>query len=124
LREVLGYARRQEAVMDLVVTEMKRAQLVHVSGRVDSSTAPQLQEKLAVLIKGGARNLVINMKDVSFLSSGGLRALLSALQAAKKQGGDVRLSEVSEPVARVLELTSFDMHFKCFGNDTEAVGSF
>ncbi len=110
--------------MNFSVTEMKRAHLVRVGGRVDSSTAPELQEKLAALIKAGGRNIVINMKDVAFLSSGGLRALLSTMQAAKKQGGDVRLSELSEPVARVLELTSFDMHFKCFGNDTEAVGSF
>jgi hypothetical protein len=36
----------------------------------------------------------------------------------------VRLSEVSEQVARVLELTSFDVYFKCFETDTEAVGSF
>lgn len=110
--------------MDFSVNEMKRAHLVHVRGRIDSSNAPQLQEKLAGLVKTGARNVVINMKEVSFLSSAGLRALLSTLQAVKKQGGDVRLSEVSEPVGRVLELTSFDMHFKTFSTDTEAVGSF
>jgi anti-sigma B factor antagonist len=110
--------------MDFSVTDMKRVQLVRVGGRVDSSSAPELQEKLAGLIKTGGRNMVINMKDVSFLSSGGLRALLSTLQTAKKHGGDVKLSELSAPVARVLELTSFDIHFKCFSSDTEAVGSF
>lgn len=110
--------------MNFSATEMKRCQLVRVGGRIDSSTAPELQEKLAGLVKAGARNIAINMKDVSFLSSGGLRALLSTLQLAKKSGGDLRLSEVSEPVARVLELTSFDMHFKCFADDTAAVGSF
>lgn len=110
--------------MDFSVTEMKRVQLVRVGGRIDSSNAPELQEKLAGIIKAGGRNIVINMKDISFLSSGGLRALLSTLQAAKKSGGDLKLSEVSDPVARVLELTSFDLHFKCYGNDTEAVGSF
>ena len=110
--------------MNFSATEMKRCQLVCVGGRIDSSTAPELQEKLAGLIKAGARNIAINMKDVSFLSSGGLRTLLSTLQAAKKSGGDLRLSEVSEPVARVLELTSFDMHFKSFADDTVAVGSF
>ena len=110
--------------MEFSASEMKRCQLVHVGGRVDSSTAPELQEKLAGIIKTGGRNIVINMKDVTFLSSGGLRALLSTLQAAKKFGGDVRLSEPSDPVARVLELTSFDMHFKSFSSDTEAVGSF
>ena len=110
--------------MEFSVTEMKRCQLARVGGRVDSSNAPELQEKLAGIINAGGRNIVLNMKDVTFLSSGGLRALLSSLQAAKKYGGDVRLSEVSEPVARVLELTSFDMHFKTFSHDTEAVGSF
>lgn len=110
--------------MEFSVTELKRVQLVRVGGRIDSSNAPELQDKLAALIKAGGRNIVINMKNVSFVSSGGLRALLSALQGAKKNGGDVKLSEVSEPVARVLELTSFDIHFKCFGSDTEAVGSF
>jgi anti-sigma B factor antagonist len=110
--------------MDFSVTEMKRVQLVRLGGRIDSSNASELQEKLAGLVKAGGRYLVLNMKDVAFLSSAGLRALLSTLQAAKKHGGDLKLSEVSEPVARVLELTSFDLHFKCFGNDTEAVGSF
>jgi anti-anti-sigma factor len=110
--------------MEIQATEMKRCQLVKVSGRVDSSTAPQMQEKLAALVKAGHHRLVLNMKDVPFLSSAGLRALLSTLQASKRHGGDVRLSEVSDQVARVLELTSFDLHFKCFASDVEAVGSF
>jgi anti-sigma B factor antagonist len=110
--------------MEFSSKEMKRCELVYIGGRVDSSTAPEMQEHLNGLLKRGRHNLVLNMKDVPFLSSAGLRALLSALQAAKKQGGDVRLSEVSEQVARVLELTSFDVYFKCFDTDTEAVGSF
>lgn len=110
--------------MEFSATEMKRCQLVRVGGRVDSSNAPELQEKLAGIVRAGGRNIVLNMKDVTFLSSGGLRALLATMQSTKKYGGDLRLSEVSDPVARVLELTSFDMHFKSFSNDTEAVGSF
>jgi anti-sigma B factor antagonist len=109
--------------MEIMATEMKRCQLVHVNGRVDSNTAPELQEKLATLVKAQPR-LVVNLRDVPFLSSAGLRVLLTEMQAAKRAGGDLRLSEVSDQVARVLELTAFDIVFKCFASDVEAVGSF
>lgn len=110
--------------MEFSSKEMKRCEVVHIAGRIDSSTAPEMQDKLNGLLNRGRYNLVLNMKDVPFISSAGLRTLLSALQACKKRGGDVRLSEVSDQVARVLELTSFDVHFKCFASDVEAVGSF
>ena len=110
--------------MEFSSKEMRRCELAYVSGRIDSSTAPELQEHLNSLMNRGRHNLVLNMRDVAFLSSAGLRTILSALQACKRQGGDVRLSEVSDQVARVLELTSFDIYFKCFASDTEAVGSF
>jgi anti-sigma B factor antagonist len=112
-----------ETLMEITATEMERCRLVRVNGRVDSSTAPELQEKLAVLLKDQSR-LVVNLHNVPFLSSAGLRVLLSAMQAAKRAGGDLRLSEVSDQVARVLELTAFDVVFRCFANDVEAVGSF
>ncbi len=110
--------------MEFSSKEMKRCEVAHVAGRVDSSTAPEMQEHLNGLLKRGRYNVVLNMKDVPYLSSAGLRALLSTLQACKKHGGDLRLAEVSEQVARVLEPTSFDVYFKCFASDTEAVGSF
>jgi anti-sigma B factor antagonist len=112
-----------ETVMEITATEMQRCLLVHVAGRVDSSTAPEFHERLAALVKDRPR-LVVNLHDVPFMSSAGLRALLSAMQAAKRAGGDVRLSEASDPVARVLELTAFDVVFKSFASDAEAIGSF
>ncbi len=109
--------------MEIAVTQLQRCQLVHVTGRVDSSTAPQFHEKLAALVQDQPR-LVVNLHDVQFLSSAGLRALLSVMQAAKRAGGDLRLSEASDQVARVLELTAFDVVFKCYASDGEATGSF
>ena len=110
--------------MEFSTKETKRCEIAYIGGRVDSSTALELQKHLNALINRGRHNLVLNMKDVAFLSSAGLRTLLSIMQACKRHGGDVRLSEVSEQVARVLELTSFDVYFKCFASDAEAVGSF
>ncbi len=110
--------------MEVTATEMQGRRVIHVSGRVDSSTAPQLQTRLAVLMQGGQSRVVVNLRDVDFLSSAGLRVLLSASRMARQGGGDVHLSDVSSQVARLLELTSFDVYFKCFASDSEAAGAF
>ena len=110
--------------MDFVVTEFKRSSLVDLGGRIDSSAAPELQQRLEALTGAGHHRLVVNMADVTFISSGALRALIATLSTCRKSRGDVRLSEISEPVQRVLELTSLNIHFKIYPSDTEAVGSF
>lgn len=110
--------------MDFVVTEFKRSSLIDLGGRIDSSTAPELQQKLEALTNTGHHRLVVNMRDVTFISSGALRVLIATLSACRKGRGDLRLSEPSEAVQRVLELTSLDIHFKSYPSDTEAVGSF
>jgi len=110
--------------MDFSVTDFKRCSLIDLGGRIDSSMAPELQKNLEALTNAGKHQLVLNLADVNFISSGALRALVGALSTCRKHRGDVRLSELSEPVKRVLELTSLDMHFKAFDSDTEAVASF
>ncbi len=110
--------------MDFVVTEFKRSILVDLGGRIDSSAAPELQHKLEALTSAGHHRLIINMADVSFISSGALRALITTLSACRKSRGDLRLSEPSVAVQRVLDLTSLNIHFKIYPSDTEAVGGF
>ncbi len=110
--------------MEFSSKEMKRCDVIYLGGRIDGSNAPEMQEHLDAILNRGRNNLVVNMKDVAFLSSSGLRALLATLQACRKHHGDLRLSEVSDQVARVLELTSFNVYLKCYSNDLEAVGSF
>lgn len=110
--------------MEFTATETKRCQLVRVGGHVDSSVAPELQRHLEALTSAGHHRLVANLADVTFLSSAGIRSLVGTLSACRKAHGDLRLSELSAPVARVLELTSLDMHFKIYPSDVEAVGSF
>lgn len=110
--------------MEVTATESQGRRVVHVAGRVDSNTAPRLEERLAALLHEGPSRLVINLREVDFLSSAGLRVLLSASRTARQNGGDVHLSEVSSQVARLLELTSFDVYFKCFASDSEAAAGF
>ena len=73
--------------MEVETTDYKRCSLVTVSGRVDSNTAPAFEDALKDAIEGGQHNLVLDLNDVDFMSSAGLRAMVSALKACKGAGG-------------------------------------
>jgi anti-sigma B factor antagonist len=110
------------------VENMKRVTLISVAGRIDSSNASELDDTLKGTMNDGNYNLVVNLNGVSYMSSAGLRAMVSALRECKKHRGDVRLSSPSDRVAEVLDLAGLTVEeaplFQVYGDDTAAVGSF
>jgi anti-sigma B factor antagonist len=108
------------------MSTMKRCELLAVSGDVDSSTAPQLEEALQEIVASGKKNLVLNLKDVSFMSSAGLKALIGAQMKVRRMipAGDVVLSEVPPYLKETLELVGFHHVFTFYDDDVGAVGSF
>ncbi|MEM7114756.1 MAG: STAS domain-containing protein [Chloroflexota bacterium] len=110
--------------LNISVESLKRVELVTVSGRVDSSNAPSLDSKLKESMNNGRHNIVLELSGVNYMSSAGLRAVVSALRECKRQGGDVRLANVSPRVDEVLSLAGLTSIFQIFEDDTAAVGSF
>ena len=112
--------------MEIKAETMKRCELLSVSGRVDSSTAPELEKVLLGLIQSGQKNIVVNMKDTEFISSAGLKALLSALMKVRKMipAGDVVISEIKPELRESFDLVGFDRLFSFYDDNMRAVGSF
>lgn len=113
--------------IEILSTEFKRVQLLEVSGRVDSTTAGQLGDALNETIDTGKSRVVLDLSKVEYMSSAGLREMVSALkrvQGLPGSGGDVRIANPSERVREVLELAGLDEIFKIFPTQVEAVGSF
>lgn len=112
--------------MEITTEAMKRCELVTVSGRIDSTSAPQLEETLLGLIQNGKKNLAVNLRDTTFISSAGLKALLSALMKVRKMvpSGDVVLSEITPDLRESFNLVGFDRLFSFYESDLHAVGSF
>jgi anti-sigma B factor antagonist len=111
-------------MLDIERQSMKRVDLITVSGRVDSSTSSELEEALEESINSGTHNLVLDLSGVDYLSSAGLRALVSALRTCKKKGGDVLIAAPSERVQDVLGLAGLDVLFTSYDDVIAAVGSF
>ena len=85
---------------------MEGTQLTLVlTGRLDTTTAPQLEAELKRSI-GGAKSLVLDFADLEYLSSAGLRVLLAAQKVMNKQGKMV-IRNVNETISEVFEITGF-----------------
>ena len=110
--------------LEIAVSELKDVRLLEVSGRVDTISADELHAALMECIDNGRHQLVVDLQDVEYMSSAGLRELVSALKLVNKQQGDLRLSNPSGRVMEVLELAGLDTIFKIFSTRNEALGSF
>ena len=79
--------------------------IVFVSGRLDTITAPQLESDLKDSIEG-ITSLILDFSDLSYISSAGLRVLLSTQKQMLKQGKMV-IRNVNEAISEVFEITGF-----------------
>ena len=109
-----------ESIIDIKVEELKNVDLVTVSGRIDSSNANQLDQTLKGIMEH-RHKIVINMSAVEYMSSAGLRTLVSTLRECKKHRGNLYISEPSDRVSEVLELAGLKRMFEIYEHDAAAV---
>ena len=76
-----------------------------LSGRLDTITSPQLERELKELLPG-AKELVLDFAGLEYISSAGLRVLLSAQKVMAKQG-EMKLTHVNETIMEIFEVTGF-----------------
>ena len=79
-----------------------------VTGRVNSKSSSVLQFKLEDALKCGDSNIVLNMKNVDFLSSDGIRIILNTYKEAEKAGGKFGIEEPSQSVRNVLGVVALN----------------
>ncbi len=94
--------------------------VVQLAGRLDASTVSQLEHVLTDAQVQGQRALVVAMGNLTYISSSGLRLLLSARAAARKRGGDVFLCALSKPVRDVFDMVGFSAVFRIFETTEQA----
>lgn len=101
------------------ITEQSGMTLLTIAGRVDSMTSPDVQHQIDELILAGKRLLVVNLEQTNFISSAGLRVLLSAQKQLKKVGGEMILYKIARPVMPVFATSGFDKIFKIISTEQE-----
>lgn len=113
-------------MIEINVSDRSPVTLVEVSGRVDSMNANEFGEALTEQIDGGNVMLVLDLSSVEYMSSAGLREIVTSLKKAKKaQGkGDLRLAQPSQRVREVLEMAGLDTIFRIYATQDDAINSY
>lgn len=111
--------------MDVATTQFKRCDVVKMSGRVDSNTAPKLAEALNALTEAGRYKIVFDMSEVNFMSSKGWWVLIDTQKTCKRyKRGELVLASVDPSIQQSLDLVGMGSYFRIFDDLTAAVGNF
>ncbi len=110
--------------MDISTTSYKRCELVKVAGRIDSASAPRFEEALQEVLERKRYNIVLDLSGLEYISSAGLRAMVSTQKVCKEHGGQLVLAAVPKAIQEVLDLTGLDALFTAYPDTVSAVGSF
>ncbi len=80
-----------------------------VRGEIDAHTAPRLDDAIQQVLAAGP-SIELDLTDVSFMDSSGLRIVLAATNTARERGGDVVIANPSAVVARLIEVSGLVEH--------------
>ena len=94
--------------MDISIEKLNDRAVVATSGRLDAAGAPALEAQCKTLIQEGAKRLLLDMAQVEYISSAGLRSLLVLAKAMKASGGTMVLCNLTAAVREVMEISGFD----------------
>lgn len=83
-------------------------------GRIDGGTAGSFETASLALIEAKTAHVVIDMSDVDYLSSAGLRSLLIIAKRVKSEGGVASLCGLAGNVAEVIAMSGFDSIYRVF----------
>lgn len=99
------------------------ATVVIISGRVDSATAGAMDAELDKLIDAN-RRVVLDFKNVEFLSSAGVRAIVKAMKTAKRSRHIVKLAAVPDHIADMMKTLGMMEIMQVYPSVAEAIISF
>lgn len=93
--------------MEIKIEKSENYTVLNLIGRLDTNTAGILENKLTELFDNNEKFIILNFKDLDYLSSAGLRVLLAAQKRIKSINGDMILKNVNNDVMEVFSITGF-----------------
>lgn len=107
--------------MEITTTSKDNATLLSLNGRIDTATAPELEQAINKVIDGGQRKVLLDFAGVTYISSGGLRVLLATAKKLKNPGDKFGICALSPEVLKILKLAGFTSIFSIYASEGEAL---
>ena len=101
--------------------EIEHRVILRIDGRLDAASAPILERKINSLIDDDHYHLLLDCSRVDYLSSAGMRVLLSSTKKLNMKKGALVLFSVSDEVGEVIKMAGFDKIFRIYLSEKEAL---
>lgn len=98
--------------------------ILYVKGYLDTHTAQDLENAFQELVDARKYSIVINFKDLNYIGSAGLGVFMGFIEDIRKNGGDIKLSNMNPKIYRVFDLLGFPALYDILDNETMAVEKF
>ncbi len=107
--------------MEVISRKEKDAVVVFVKGRLDAGSSPELEKEIEKLIAGEEKHLILDMAELSYISSAGLRVILAGTKKLKSKGGSLSVASLGSVVKEVFEVSGFNSIIPIFASADEAL---
>lgn len=109
--------------MKIDVIERDAVRLVRLDGRLDAATAAEVERRLGEVLESGATRIALDCAALEYISSAGLRVLLSATKRLRQAQGTLVLGGPPPAVLEILEIAGFTGLLQVLGTAEEAVAA-
>lgn len=106
------------------IRESSNINVLDLKGYLDAHTAPDLEKAFQSLMESKKYNIIINCKDLSYISSAGLGVFMAYIEDVRKNMGDIKLSNMSPKVYNVFDLLGFPLLYDITKDEAEALRKF
>lgn len=95
-----------------------------LKGKIDATNALYFDDEMQKNINESQDKVLLNMKELEYISSAGLRVLMSAAKSLKERGGDLCVCELSPHIDKIFEISGFRQIMSIGKSESEAIKNF
>ncbi len=112
--------------MELEISKDRKGNVsvLRVKGAINAHTVSDFESHLEEMAKGGEFNILIDCKDLDYISSAGLGALMGVIERVKSNNGDIKLCNTSNNVYRVFDILGFTELFEIYDSIEKGLRAF
>lgn len=97
------------------------AAVIYPKGHLDAHNVEKFEKEILKLIGSNVFNIVINCKELNYISSAGMGIIMGYLDEIREKGGDIKLCSVSERVYEIFDLVGFTEIYDFLENEQLAI---
>ena len=107
--------------MDIDYKNIGEHKIIQVTGEVDLYNVSELKKALFSITDGSSRSVIVDMKNVNYMDSSGIGALVAGQKKMRAHNGSFALMNIHEDVLNILRLATLDRFFRIYETEDELI---